>query len=232
MDTVKDKSPEATDLRTLIGRLTTWVVDLVPSHSRTAPARAPQEAVLDRANVVSSRIKDTNRHMVVLDIDHPTYLVRSSTPGHYHLYIDVPGGIDAPAYENLLKALAFAGVVEHGYVSSAIERGWSAVRLPWIKKGAPEGGPTREREAAQKMADQVLAAKRDLARLASKVAGQVPAESLGKWSVNREPMPDGRPGDFTLDRAIAAAQRATQAAASRRAAATMFTEVDENGEDI
>lgn len=223
MDTVKDKTTEATDLRTLIGRLTTWVVDLIPSHSRTAPAREPQVAVLDRANVVSSRIKDSNRHMVVLDIDHPTYLVRSSTPGHYHLYIDVPGGIDGPTYEDLLRVLERAGVVEPGYVSSAIERGWSAVRLPWIKKGTPEGGPTRERLAE---------AKRDLARLASKVAGQVPAESLGKWSVNREPMPDGRPGDFTLDRAIAAAQRATQAAASRRAAATMFTEVDDNGEDI
>lgn len=37
-------------------------------------------------------------------------------------------------YVDLLNALARAGVVEQGYVDSSLERGYTAVRLPWIKK--------------------------------------------------------------------------------------------------
>lgn len=249
MDTVKGKTTEAADLRTLIGRLTTWVVDLTPSHShsRAAPAREPQEAVLDRANVVSSRIKGTNRHMVVLDIDHPTYLVRSSTPGHYHLYIDVPGGIPEGRYLYLLGALAAAGVIEEGYKDGALARGWSAVRLPWIKKTAGQQAAGQQAAAQQAAAQQAKAEafQRQTAEATERFRQGmgVPKEMLGEWSehVSRPPVrrgglrwPDA--DDKTVfEKAAAALQqnalRSQQAAASRRAA-TMFTDVDENGEDF
>jgi hypothetical protein len=48
--------------------------------------------------------------------------------------VDVPGGISQGYYESLLNALANAGVIERGYASASIERGFSCVRLPWVKK--------------------------------------------------------------------------------------------------
>ena len=43
-----------------------------------------------KATVVTSKVKNDphNRHKIVLDIDLRTKLLESSTPGHYHLYID------------------------------------------------------------------------------------------------------------------------------------------------
>jgi hypothetical protein len=74
-------------------------------------------------------------HKPVIDIDLPAQLVPSSTPGHYHLYLDVEVPWDA--YVDLLEALAAAGIVEHGYVSASIARGYTAVRPPWVRKPAP-----------------------------------------------------------------------------------------------
>ena len=50
---------------------------------------------LDQANVVSSLQSGTEpgsraQHYPVLDLDLPAVLVPSSTPGHSHLYIDLP----------------------------------------------------------------------------------------------------------------------------------------------
>lgn len=67
-------------------------------------------------------------------IAHPTWLVRSSTPDHYHLYIDVPGGINSVEYFDTLYCMAEAGIVERGYQKVSKRRGHSDVRLPWKKK--------------------------------------------------------------------------------------------------
>lgn len=74
------------------------------------------------------------RHALLLDIDFPAYLVESSTPGHCHLYIDVPGGIPDSAYWPLIQALAKAGVIESGYAGVSEDRGYTSLRLPWIHK--------------------------------------------------------------------------------------------------
>jgi hypothetical protein len=73
-------------------------------------------------------------HRLVIDIDHRVKAVESTTPGHFHLYIDVPMNWHDQALP-LLHALADAGVVEPGYVGASERRGYTAVRLPWVRKG-------------------------------------------------------------------------------------------------
>ena len=94
---------------------------------------------LSEANVVSSLAPDfptivSPWHRPVLDLDIPAFLVPSSTPGHSHLYIDheVPDEV----FWRLCDALAEAGILQEGYVSASKSRGYTSVRLPWIKKGA------------------------------------------------------------------------------------------------
>lgn len=71
-------------------------------------------------------------HRPVLDIDFPAELIPSSTPGHFHLYLDKP--MTWRKYEALLEALAKAGLIERGFANASIERGFSAARIPGIKK--------------------------------------------------------------------------------------------------
>ena len=90
------------------------------------------------SDVATSITKDSTygqpRHMVLLDIDYEAQLIPSSTPGHYHLYLDVPGGIEHEKYMRLLRALSDAKVIEPGFAQSAISRGFSSLRLPWKSK--------------------------------------------------------------------------------------------------
>jgi hypothetical protein len=78
-------------------------------------------------------------HRPVLDIDLPAQLVPSSTPGHFHLYLDVE--VPHGAYMALLEALAAAGIIERGYCNASRERGYTAVRLPWVRKDDPQLDP-------------------------------------------------------------------------------------------
>lgn len=128
-------SEEKKSLRALFDRLTCFKVkDWGTSSDKPFPSDV-EEADLNKADVVSSRYNNGQaRHALVIDIDHPSWLVRSSTPGHYHLYVDVPGGIPHETYLYLLGALAQAGVIEQGYCDAAHARGHSDVRLPWVKK--------------------------------------------------------------------------------------------------
>lgn len=132
------------------------VLDWGNNDSQTKSENRPGDrafvTTLQDANVVTSRHTDNNhddlldgssdslgaRHALVIDIDHPAWLMPSTTPGHFHLYVDVPGGITNDKYATLLTALADAGVIEWGYASASIARGFTSVRLPWIRK---EKGP-------------------------------------------------------------------------------------------
>lgn len=80
------------------------------------------------------RQHEGTRHMLLLDLDVPAYLVESSTQGHSHLYVDVPYGIPEDVYWRLIDVLAEAGVIEPGYANVSKERGYTALRLPWIHK--------------------------------------------------------------------------------------------------
>lgn len=97
-------------------------------------------ADLDTANIITSEVRGKpGRHKPVLDIDLPVKLIPSSTEGHFHLMIDKE--MDWEDYQRLLWVLADIGIVEEGYASASDERGYTAVRLPWISKDEDLGDP-------------------------------------------------------------------------------------------
>lgn len=103
-----------------------------------------QETSIDVANLVTSRISAFDQrifgehaHRLVVDLDVPAYLVPSSTPGHSHLFVDLVIW-DDETYFNLLDQLAAVGIVETNYANVSRAKGYSAVRLPWVKKASLE----------------------------------------------------------------------------------------------
>jgi hypothetical protein len=88
------------------------------------------------AHVATSYVDDegeTNRmHKPVLDIDFPVQAVPSSTPGHFHLYLDKK--LTWEQYDRLLGVMAEIGLLEPGYVSASRDRKHTSVRLPWVRK--------------------------------------------------------------------------------------------------
>lgn len=91
------------------------------------------EAHVATSLIAGQEVGEYARHRVVLDIDMEAELIPSSTPGHYHLYLDHE--LSWRQYRRLLVALAEAGIVEEGYVGASERRGFTCVRLPWVKKG-------------------------------------------------------------------------------------------------
>lgn len=58
--------------------------------------------------------------------------VRKTSPGKHHLYVDAV--IPWSGYARLLTTLGTLGVLERGYVSASLARGYTALRLPWVTK--------------------------------------------------------------------------------------------------
>jgi hypothetical protein len=122
---------------------------LVWAESSDDPNQGPTRVVssLLEGDVLSSLIKvpdsevSSDRHAVVLDIDYPAALIPSDTAGHFHLFLDVPGGIKHETYMVLLQQLASAGVIEKGYAAASWDRGHSDVRLPWVSKADTPATP-------------------------------------------------------------------------------------------
>lgn len=96
-----------------------------------SPTRYDTEDISE-ADVITSRVYGTQMHKVVIDIDLPAKLLPSTTKDHHHLYIDHE--MTWEQYLAILEALAAAGIVQDGYVGASRERGFTAVRLPWVKK--------------------------------------------------------------------------------------------------
>jgi hypothetical protein len=135
-----------TPLTTLLARLKTYVVEwkfnFVPAEDLVyEPGIDIEEADLGKANVVSSLLRrpdwdtvSSPRHVVALDLDYPAYVVSTSTPGHHHVYLDVPTGVSHDGYMEILEVLGRHGVIEKGYAEVSIKRGRSDLRLPWVTK--------------------------------------------------------------------------------------------------
>ena len=92
---------------------------------------------INEANVISSIAQGMEpgphaEHYPVLDIDFPAHLVPSSTNGHCHLYIDIR--LTDEQMWRLCDVLADVGILEPGYVGGCKSRGYTSVRLPWLKK--------------------------------------------------------------------------------------------------
>lgn len=97
----------------------------------------PARGDIETANCWSSRIGDSENHCPFIDIDMPVKVVPSSTPGHYHLYIDHP--VPWPKYLALLEAMVDAGIVQPGYLRASRARGFTSLRLPWARKESGSG---------------------------------------------------------------------------------------------
>lgn len=93
---------------------------------------------LDDANVISSKVKGTTRHKVIIDLDFPAALIPSTTEGHFHLYLDKE--LTSPEMEKLLVALHEAGIIAEGNMNQWHRFRAVFLRLPWVKKKDPEVG--------------------------------------------------------------------------------------------
>ena len=119
-------------------------VDFTEAPPESGYTRPSETADLEQANLITSKVAGQPsddafinlfggvRHKVVLDIDLPVTVLPSTTPGHHHLFIDHE--VDWDDYVHLLEALTACGLVEPGYAYASKERGYSCVRLPWVKK--------------------------------------------------------------------------------------------------
>ncbi len=86
----------------------------------------------ERYNLVGSRISTTT-HLPVIDIDNDFLrLIPSTTPGHYHLYIDYP--VEHEMYSELLKILVAIGLVQVGYFKAFTKNRETFVRPPHVRK--------------------------------------------------------------------------------------------------
>lgn len=92
---------------------------------------------INEAHVITSQTAgDADMHRPILDIDFPAALIPSTTPGHFHLYLDKE--IPWNTYADLIDALAHAGIIERGYADASVARAYTSVRLPWIRKKKPK----------------------------------------------------------------------------------------------
>lgn len=86
--------------------------------------------------LMSSYIAGSKKHAPVLDIDIPMRLIPSTTPGHSHLYIDLPMSRTKMMF--MLWALKLAGVIEMGFFWWCLRRGGTFVRIPSVRKTEAE----------------------------------------------------------------------------------------------
>ena len=86
---------------------------------------------------MASSLLDNGRHSPAIDIDFAARLEPSTTPGHFHLYLD---GIemDDTVYADLLRALHKAGVIQKGFLKRWEASGMTLLRLPHVKKKNPK----------------------------------------------------------------------------------------------
>lgn len=135
--TVAEAEAKITDLSAYPHRLYMLVPDSTDRYDDNGDPLLPAPSTsVETAELIGSKIRGSTRHTVMLDVDHPVVVVPSSTPGHYHVYIDVP--VEHRPYERLLQALSEAGVVQSGWVQAALELGESVLRLPWVGKARGE----------------------------------------------------------------------------------------------
>lgn len=106
------------------------VVDQTENQDDYSSEHVPTDSI-EAAHIILS-YDNTGKHRPVLDIDFPVHVVPSSTPGHFHLYLDKQ--MDHDRYMRLLTALAEAELIEPGYSGVSHARGYTSVRLPWIRK--------------------------------------------------------------------------------------------------
>jgi hypothetical protein len=103
---------------------------------------ANSEIEKNNANLISDLGED-NKHYPVIDLDIPCRLLESSTPGHFHLYIDkaVPNWFE---YLALLSQMVKCGLVEEQFYKAASRRGMAFVRRPQAPKKGSTGDKLKD----------------------------------------------------------------------------------------
>lgn len=91
-----------------------------------------------KALLVGSLCKD-GLHAPVLDIDFSAELIPSTTPGHFHLYLDKK--MTWEKYSQLLEALYEAGIIQRGFYDMSLDRKQSMVLLPGKDRNKVTIGP-------------------------------------------------------------------------------------------
>lgn len=105
-------------------RRTAWVEprgwELIPEYTRDLCFDDEQPH-----NVITSHAVDSELHRPCLDLDGPVRIVSSTTPGHFHLFLD--RDVDWDDYVAFLDAAAKIGLVEKGWVDAAKREGCTCV---------------------------------------------------------------------------------------------------------
>ena len=105
------------------------------------------ESDIEKAVLMSSKAKN-GKHRPILDLDLAAHVIPSSTKGHGHLYIDKE--LTWKQYQKLLNVLADLDIIEKGYRGASLARGYTAVRLPWVKKTDEEMKESEEKRKKNK----------------------------------------------------------------------------------
>lgn len=87
---------------------------------------------LEKANLISSKVKGTTKHIPMFDIDFPAALIPSTTPGHFHLYLGKE--LTEDQMEKLVFTLYDVGIIADGNRNQWTRFKGQFLRLPWIKK--------------------------------------------------------------------------------------------------
>lgn len=103
------------------------------SYPRHIPYDSKDDKHMNEANLVSSELENLH-HLPVIDCDFPIQAVPSSTPGHYHLYIDKE--LSWVQYKALLDGMLDAGLIQQNWYKNAIEHKRTYVRMPHVRKSA------------------------------------------------------------------------------------------------
>lgn len=106
----------------------------------------PHRDVMRRETPTTTRRSDSGvLSTVAVELVRPHTLVPSSTPGHAHLYLDIP--MTWRTYRGLLWGLSTVDVIEHGFYQEALQREETVLPLPWVKKdqAPPASDPAPQR---------------------------------------------------------------------------------------
>lgn len=101
------------------------------------------EAEAEESNLVTSKLDylKGNLHAPALDVDFPVECYESSTPGHYHILIDVP--MPWWKYRLLMWWMSKCGILEKGYYKASVARKASYLRKKGVKKKPPANNVTQ-----------------------------------------------------------------------------------------
>lgn len=83
------------------------------------------------ANLVSSVTRE-GMQVPIIDLDYPHAYIPSASPGHGHLYLNVP--ISRWRWWVLMIGLRVGGVIEKGFFVWSLRRGGNFTRLPGAVK--------------------------------------------------------------------------------------------------